>query len=90
VRASRLSKAFLVLACLSALSACAISRSEVVVPAQAGKQPEAGTAVVLMPPLDARKFEAAPREPSIPSLKEAAQINDPQITTRALGRKRNG
>jgi len=77
------------MACLSALSACAISRSEVVVPTQAGKQPETGTAVVLMPPVDARKFEAAPSNPSIPSLKEATQINDPQITTRALGRKRN-
>jgi hypothetical protein len=46
--------------------------------------------VVLLPPVDARKFEAAPSEPSIPSLKEPAQINDPQITSRALGRKRNG
>ena len=77
-------------ACMFTVSACAVSRSEVAVPIQTAKQPEAGTVVVLTTPVDARKFEAAPQSPSIPSLKIAEQINDPQITSRALGRKRNG
>jgi hypothetical protein len=78
------------LACLMALSACATSRSEVAVPSQSSKQAETGIAVVVPPPVDGRKFETAPRDPSIPSLKEPAQINNSQITSRALGRKRNG
>jgi hypothetical protein len=77
-------------ACMLALSACAATRSEVAVPTQSAKQPESGTAVVVLPPVDARRFEAAPTDPSTPSLKFAEQINDPQITSRAFGRKRNG
>jgi hypothetical protein len=77
-------------ACMLALSACAATRSEVAVPTQSAKQPDSGTAVVVLPPVDARRFEAAPEAPSTPSLKLADQINNPQITSRALGRKRNG
>jgi len=72
------------------LSACAVTRSEVAVPSQSSTQAESGMAVVLVPPVDARRFEAAPTDPSVPSLKMADQITNPEITSRALGRKRNG
>jgi len=73
-----------------ALSACAVTRSEIAVPTQSAKQPDSGAVVVVTPPVDARRFEAAPESPSTPSLKMADQIHDPQITSRALARKRNG
>lgn len=85
-----MAKALLALICLSTLSACAVSRSEVAIPGQSSVQQDSGVAVVLLPPVDARHFEAAPKVPSIPSLKEPAQITDAQITSRAVGRKRNG
>jgi len=77
------------LAAVATLSACAFSRSEITIPSEASTQPAAGVAVVVSP-TDARRFEAAPPKPSIPSLKEPSQINDPQITSRAVARKRNG
>lgn len=86
----RIARPLLALMCLSALSACAVTRSEVAIPSQSSPQPEMGAAVALLPPVDARHFEAAPKIPSIPSLKEPAQINDTEITARAVGRKRNG
>jgi hypothetical protein len=45
-------------------------------------------AAVVVDPIDARKFEVAPATPSIPSLKEASQISNAQITSRAVARKR--
>jgi hypothetical protein len=85
----RVAKFCVALACAAALGACALNRSEITIPPQSSAQPAAGVAVVVLPPVDARRFEVAPREPSIPSLKEPGQINDPQITSRAVGRKRN-
>jgi hypothetical protein len=73
---------------MAALSACAFSRSEITIAPESSTQPAGGVAVVVNP-TDARRFEAAPSKPSIPSLKEPSQINDPQITSRAVGRKRN-
>ncbi len=87
---SRIARILMAFICLSALSACATTRSEVAVRGQSSTQQETGIAVVLLPPVDARRFEAAPQTPSIPSLKESSQITDTQITSRALGRKRNG
>ncbi len=86
----RIAKICVAFICLSSLSACAASRSEVAIPGQSSAQQETGVAVVLLPPVDARRFEAAPKVPSIPSLKEPTQITDIQITARAVGRKRNG
>jgi hypothetical protein len=77
------------IAAMALLSACAVSRSEITIPPEASTQPANGVAVVVSP-MDARRFEAAPATPSIPSLKEPSQINDTQITSRALARKRNG
>jgi hypothetical protein len=39
---------------------------------------------------DARHFEAAPRNPSVPSLQNAEQIKDSSITSRAIGRRSDG
>jgi hypothetical protein len=72
---------------MALLSACATNRSEITIPPQASTQPASGVAVVV-DPVDARRFEGAPSSPSIPSLKEFSQINDKQITSRALARKR--
>jgi hypothetical protein len=77
------------IAAMALLSACAVSRSEITIPPEVSTQPANGVAVVVSP-MDARRFEAAPATPSIPSLKEPSQINDTQITSRALARKRNG
>jgi len=88
--ACRIARIFAAFMCLSALSACATSRSEVAIPTQGGTQQETGIAVVLLPPVDARRFEASPSVSSVPSLKDPTQITDAQITARAVGRKRNG
>lgn len=85
----RIGKIFSALALVGSLSACALSRSEIDVPYQSSAQPEAGVAVTVVT-VDGRRFEAAPADPSIPSLKDSSQIADPQITSRAVGRKRGG
>jgi hypothetical protein len=88
--ARRTLKALVAVMCLASLSACAVTRSEVAISGPSSTQPDAGIAVILLPPVDARRFEVAPKVPSIPSLKEPTQITDPQITSRAVARKRNG
>ncbi|CAN5797479.1 hypothetical protein BH11PSE3_BH11PSE3_22170 [soil metagenome] len=79
----------LAIAAMALTSACAVSRSEITVAPPVSTQPAGGVAVVVAP-IDARQFEVAPAAPSIPSLKEPAQITDKQITSRAVARKRNG
>ncbi len=74
---------------MAALGACALTRSEVAVAQNVAPDPASGTAVVIAAVLDQREFEAAPASPSVPSLKESSQIGDKQITSRAIGRKRN-
>jgi uncharacterized lipoprotein YajG len=39
---------------------------------------------------DIRRFEAAPKEPSTPSLENAQDLKNPAITSRAIARKRGG
>ena len=85
---TRMKTIFAILA-VGMLSACATTRSEISVPPQESKQPETGVAVVVEP-LDARRFEAAPKEPSTPSLKEPSDLSNTHITSRALARKRGG
>ena len=75
------------IAAMALLSACAVSRSEITIPPETSTQPAGGVAVVV-DAVDARRFEVAPSSPSIPSLKESTQINEKQITSRALARKR--
>lgn len=84
--AAKLGLAFVMSA---ALGACALTRSEVAVVPDTVADPAGGVVVVLGPVTDERRFEVAPSEPSVPSLKEPGQIGDKQITNRAIGRKRN-
>ncbi|HJS31729.1 MAG TPA: flagellar biosynthesis protein [Alphaproteobacteria bacterium] len=76
------------------LSACAIGRSviEVSPPASAtsGGIAAVKIAVKITEVRDLRRFSINPRDPSQPSLGDAAEINDPKVTARAVGRKRGG
>jgi hypothetical protein len=82
-------RAPLAIAAMALLAACAVNRTEITIPPPASTQPAGGVVAVVVDPVDARKFEVAPATPSIPSLKDASQIGDVQITSRALARKRN-
>jgi len=68
---------------------CATTRGtlDVVVPLPA--DPSDGIAVQIAHVVDARSFQARPPDPSIPSLKNAGEIHDEAITSRAIARKRN-
>ena len=74
-------------------SGCAATRSTIDV--TAAKMPAAAEStpkiqVAIMRVVDARQFEAAPRNPSTPSLKSAEDLKNPQIRARAIARKRGG
>jgi hypothetical protein len=71
------------------LGGCATSRSIVDVSVPLGPNPANGKAVKIVQVTDGRKFEVSPRTQSIPSLNEE-EIKDSKITSRAIGRKRNG
>ena len=72
------------------LSGCAASRSTVDLSvAPISQHSDAKAYVKLLAVADQRKYEINPRDPSIPSLGNAAQIEDRAITSRALARKRN-
>lgn len=86
VSIARFSLAIIVMA---TLAACALTRSEVAVAQNVAPDPASGMVVVIASVVDQREFEAAPASPSIPSLKERSQLGDKQITSRAIGRKRN-
>lgn len=72
------------------LSACALGRSEIDVKSPASMAAEGTTAVKITEVRDSRVFTAAPKDPSEPSLEKAAELDDPKITARAVGRKRGG
>ena len=72
------------------MSGCAATRSTFDVPiAQAPSDPARGF-VKITQVRDQRRFEAAPRNPSTPSLQNPEEIGDPAITSRAIARKRGG
>jgi hypothetical protein len=75
-----------VVAC--AASACATSRGIVDIRPGTGVAPADGPLVSLAAIEDKRHFEVAPKDPSIPSLKDR-RIQDVAITSRAIARKRN-
>jgi uncharacterized lipoprotein YajG len=80
--------AVLILAWL--MSGCATTRSTFDVRTP---QPQAAAVkgfIKLTEVRDVRQFEAAPRNPSIPSLQDAQEIKNPLITSRAIARKRGG
>lgn len=85
------STAVVALAALGAvLSGCAVTRSEVKIGAQPVETavPDAARApIVIGSVVDARKFESAPKDPSIPSLGTEGGGDDAKA--RAVGRKRN-
>ena len=68
---------------------CATNRGILDVRISAPQNPPSGRAVALVRVTDVRKFEAAPRVASIPSLM-GREIGDKAITARAIARKRNG
>ncbi|HEX7969061.1 MAG TPA: hypothetical protein VF502_12650 [Stellaceae bacterium] len=72
-----------------ALSACVTGRSVIDVQPLAGGRGEDKAFAKITEVRDLRKFEPAPREPSLPSLGNAAEIGDPQVTARAIARKRS-
>lgn len=76
---------------MASLSACATSRSviEIKPEAPASAAAAGAPAVRLGKVTDARLFDAAPPEPSTPSL-SSSDINNDALKARAVGRKRNG
>lgn len=68
---------------------CAVNRSVVAVPTRQVAEPAHGPVVVITRVTDQRRFELAPEDPAVPSLKDGA-ITDPAIKSRAFARKRNG
>jgi len=77
---------------MGALSACAVGRSvvDIQAPVSTASAPPSGPAVKITDVRDLRQFEVNPRDPSQPSLGDADEIKNPAITSRAIGRKRNG
>ena len=72
------------------LSGCALGRSVIDVDVPQVAAASSGQPVKIVEVKDARVFSASPKDPSQPSLSEAADISNAAITTRAIGRKRNG
>lgn len=69
-------------------SGCAVNRGTLDVRVSEPQNPATGTAVTFSRVTDRRVFEAAPSNPSTPSLK-GAEIGNKAITSRAIARKRN-
>lgn len=69
---------------------CATSRGTLDVRVALPPNPESGLVFQAPEVTDARHFEPSPRRPSIPSLKNAGDISNAAITSRAIARKRNG
>jgi hypothetical protein len=78
------------LACVLLATGCATTRGVIDVPAKMGANPPSGPAVRIDRVTDRRVFEIDPRQANIPSLMNDAEIKDPKITSRAIGRKRGG
>ena len=71
-------------------SGCALGRSVVTVQAPTAGASDSKDYAKIIEVRDSRKFEIDPPKPSIPSLGEAADLSNPQITARAIARKRGG
>jgi len=72
------------------LSACATSRSVISVDVPNRGPEAAGVPAKIIEVVDSRKFSVDPHNPSLPSIGNASEITDPKLTSRAVGRKRNG
>lgn len=86
---SRFSAIVLAAALSLGLAACETGRSTVALAPTAAVNPTAGQEVKITDVVDARLFEARPKQPSIPSLEDGA-IGNRALTARAIARKRNG
>lgn len=82
--------ALAVLALAWLLSGCAATRSTFDVPIAQAPADAARGFVKITQVRDQRRFEAAPRNPSTPSLQNPDEIDDPAIASRAIARKRGG
>ena len=69
---------------------CAIGRWTIDVSVTETQQVPAKGFAKILEVKDVRRFEAAPRNPSVPSLQSSTEISDRAITSRAVGRKRGG
>lgn len=72
------------------ISSCALTRSTLDLTVPRVEAPTGQTYVKLIEVNDVRRFEPKPRNPSVPSLENPAEISDPAIRSRALARKRGG
>lgn len=72
------------------LSGCAASQSTFDLSVAQPKHSDTKAYVKLIQVTDQRRYEVNPRDPSIPSLGDAAHIENRAVTSRALARKRNG
>jgi hypothetical protein len=71
------------------LSGC-LGRSVVDIRVPGSSAPQGKAFVKIADIRDLRHFEVAPDRPSDPSVEDAADIANPAVTARAIGRKRNG
>jgi hypothetical protein len=74
----------------SSLSACAIDRSVVEIKSPAMSTAPTKAVAKITEIRDLRQFDVNPPQPSMPSLGDANEIKDAKLTSRAIGRKRNG
>jgi hypothetical protein len=85
---------FIAAAAAALAAGCATTRSTIDVAPAAGvaaaAPPAAKAYVTITRVTDARVFEAAPSNPSIPSLQSAEDLKNPAIKARAVARKRGG
>ncbi|MGZ4925957.1 MAG: hypothetical protein ACXV4B_05830 [Halobacteriota archaeon] len=72
------------------MTGCAATRSTFDVPITQAQPATIKGFVKIVEVKDVRRFEAAPRNPSVPSLQNAEEIKDRAITSRAVARKRGG
>ena len=72
------------------LSGCALGRSVIDVNVPDVAAAATGQPVKIVEVKDARVFLASPKDPSQPSLSDEADLKNVAITSRAVGRKRNG
>ncbi|MCZ4281016.1 hypothetical protein O4H49_09525 [Kiloniella laminariae] len=70
-------------------SGCATGRGEVDVKVAETANPAAGIAVKILEISDKRLFEISPKQPSVPSLKNKEDYENPEVKARAIARKRN-
>jgi hypothetical protein len=81
---------FLVITIAWLMPGCATTRSTIDVSVTKTQQVSVKGFAKVLEVKDVRRFEAFPRDPSVPSLQNSMEINDRAITSRAVARKRGG